>query len=69
MGLVTERCWSCKYSCANQTGYNNHYVGAVTCDYFLKTGRRRPCEAGDDCTEYTPGKTKFRIILPRKEQK
>lgn len=38
-----------------------------TCDYYLITGKRRPCAAGKDCTEYTRGRRKIdNTILHKK---
>ncbi len=38
-----------------------------TCDYMLDTGRRRPCPAGEGCTEHTkrqPDKKKRKASIP-----
>ena len=49
MSTVTERCRSCLYFCS----CDGHYI-LPTCDYFLKTGRRRGCPAGDACDKFLP---------------
>ena len=41
--------------------------GGKTCDYMLDTGRRRPCPAGEGCTEHTkrqPDKKKRKASIP-----
>ena len=43
MDVNHKGCKSCVY------GYTiNTYM--ITCDYFLKTGKRRPCPGGEGCT-------------------
>lgn len=49
MSEMTERCKLCLYYCS----CDGHYV-YPTCDYLLKTGRRRGCPAGDDCDKFLP---------------
>lgn len=37
------------------------FVGTMpVCDYMLRTGRRRPCPPGDQCTEKTTEKKRRR---------
>ena len=49
MRLCTDRCQSCAYSDRlAQAGQWKHFY----CNYFIATGKRRPCEAGDSCTVY-----------------
>ena len=32
---------------------SNMRYGGITCNYLLDTGKRRPCKAGNGCTEHT----------------
>ena len=47
----TKKCKRCFYSF-------NHSAHLPTCDYILITGHRRPCPAGDNCTEFTTKRKK-----------
>lgn len=53
MGLATDKhCKGCIYRC-------NLYNYLYCCDYFLRTGKRRPCPAGQGCTvKIKKGETK-----------
>lgn len=44
-GMVDNYCRPCIYSGRNQNTKN-----PCSCDYFLATGKRRPCPAGRGCT-------------------
>ena len=44
----SDRCKKCKYR-------GEEIFGEIPCLYILRTGRRRPCPAGPDCTEFTKG--------------
>ena len=71
MAVVTERCKACLYYCS----CDGHYI-LPTCDYFLKTGERRGCPAGDDCDKFLPSEECVRftdaavgiVKLPIKKQ-
>lgn len=54
--VVTERCRECLYFCS----CNGHYV-CPTCDYFLITGKRRGCPAGDNCDKFLASKECLKI--------
>ena len=43
----------CPRGCVHQGRWD---AGTMCCFYILDTGRRRPCPAGPDCTEYKKGK-------------
>lgn len=49
---TSERCRACYYC-----GYLDTHdcTGPRCCDYFLVTGQRRGCPAGDGCTRFRPG--------------
>lgn len=49
---MARKCRSCAYSCTVNVGEEREMMRA--CVYILHTGRRRPCPAGKDCTEYKP---------------
>lgn len=49
---MSKRCLSCNW-------YGGRYTH--TCDYFLLTGQRRGCPAGDKCTRYKPRATTRRF--------
>lgn len=46
----SARCRACDYRWGN--GYSND----VYCDYYLRTGIRRECPPGDECTKFKPRK-------------
>ena len=48
-----EKCTTCIY----RTG-ENLFCGeySMKCDYLKITGKRRPCEPGEECTVYERGK-------------
>lgn len=50
-----DKCATCIY----QTG-KSLFVGkySMKCDYLEITGRMRPCEPGEECTEYIKRKTR-----------
>ena len=52
MSVVTKRCKDCIYF-----SMNRHYSNK-SCDYIIKTGKRRGCPAGDECDKYTSKKDK-----------
>lgn len=56
MSVVTERCRECLYFCNNDC----HFI-VPTCDYFLITGKRRGCPAGDECDKFLPAKACIKI--------
>lgn len=47
MSVVTKRCKDCVYYACDY----GHFV-CPTCDYYLITGKRRGCPAGDDCDKF-----------------
>lgn len=58
-GLCNARCKSCKFGFL--ACYGSHGPTGIGCNYILRMGKRRPCPAGDGCTEYvyTPNKREF----------
>lgn len=44
----SDRCKKCKYR-------GDEILGEIPCLYILRTGKRRPCPAGPDCTEFKKG--------------
>ena len=62
--VITKRCRECLY-CVDDI-----------CNFYLRTGRRRGCPAGDKCTEYiegprkitTPLKTRQMQLYPEREE-
>lgn len=71
MSVVTKRCQACFYYASDY----GHFI-CPTCDYFLITGKRRGCPAGDDCNKFLPSKDCIRytsaaaglVRLPVREQ-
>ena len=63
--VITKRCRKCLY-CVDDI-----------CNFYLRTGRRRGCPAGDKCTEYvegprkitTPLKTRQMQLYPEREDR
>ena len=53
--VIPEKHALCSRICRTCVHGSDHTTGAVTCDYILNTGKRRPCPAGDGCTEYKRG--------------
>lgn len=52
--IKKEKCSKCKYSSRISVSKkdNNYFdLRNMTCDYFLKTGNRRPCRP-DECELY-----------------
>lgn len=41
--------------------------GLICCDYFFKTGQRRPCPPGDACTVKVPYRKKVYPMRKKKE--
>lgn len=56
--LARSICTHCRYGRRIDMGENGTMLTA--CLYILKTGKRRPCPVGEDCTVYEPrGKRDF----------
>lgn len=54
-GICTRRCNSCAYS------FHDGLESITTttyCGYLVRTGKPRPCPAGQGCTEYKPKRRK-----------
>lgn len=45
-----KKCTNCRY--------HANVSGTVCCDYLYKTGHRRPCPPGDECTVSIPMRRK-----------
>lgn len=51
MSVCDERCLRCDYGfVASNPQLENYSLPA--CEYLLRTGGRRPCEAGERCTQF-----------------
>ena len=50
LGVKQNRCSKCRYSFVSAAVEDNKYLPA--CIYILKTGKRRPCEAGENCVVF-----------------
>ena len=55
--VITKRCRKCLY-CVDDI-----------CNFYLRTGRRRGCPAGDKCTEYVEGARKITTPLNTRQMK
>jgi len=55
--LCDARCRGCQYGSGEMFGPT-----VTACLYILRTGKRRPCAAGAECTEFTKGDR--RIYVP-----
>lgn len=47
-----DKCRNCRYSTPVEMGENNQMLRG--CVYILRTGTRRPCPGGTDCSVYRP---------------
>ena len=58
-GLCTARCKSCRFGFRTDFGFCEST--GVGYNYILRMGKRRPCPAGDRCSEYVyaPNKREF----------
>ena len=50
--MTDDRCKNCKYS--SWLGMYEEREHARACLYILYRGKRRPCKAGEECTEFEP---------------
>lgn len=53
---MAAKCKSCAFSCMVNVGEEREMLRA--CVYILHMGRKRPCPAGKECTEYRPARRK-----------
>lgn len=50
MSYKPNRCAKCAYGVMISISHIKHDA----CYYLIRTGKRRPCPAGDKCTEFKP---------------
>ncbi len=49
--MASKKCEKCRFFCKD-------YGNVTTCCYIFRTGHRRPCEPGDECTVMEPKQRK-----------
>ena len=62
--VPTEKVNVCSKNCVNCRYFQKLYDYCHCCNYFLATGERRPCPAGDGCTVKVT-KSEYRKMMSR----